>query len=71
MAFKVKQAKALQVETDRVESILLIPRFWRRVWTQEMLKEELDKIGLVYTLEELGHINDELHRRGVVEDVGP
>jgi hypothetical protein len=69
MAFRVSRATALRVETDRVEQIILVPRFWRRVWTTESLLEELHGIGLNYTLEELSRINDELHERGVVEDV--
>lgn len=69
MGFRVKLSKALQVESDRVESIILMPKYWRRVWTSEELCQELNALGLDYKLEEVERINDELHRRGVVEDV--
>ena len=71
MAWKVTKAKWLQVETDRVESIVLMPKFWRRVWTPESLQGALKGIGLEYSMPDVQLINDELHTRGVVEDLGP
>ena len=71
MPWKVTQTKWLQVETDRVESIILMPKFWHRAWTPESLQEALADIGLEYSMPEIELINDELHTRGVVEDLGP
>ena len=71
MPWKVSAAKWLQVETDRVEAIVLMPKFWHRAWKPESLQETLKEIGLDYSLPEVQLINDELHARGVVEDQGP
>ncbi len=69
MPWKVTDAKWLQVETDRVEGILLMPKFWHRAWTDAPLQEALREIGLRYSRPEITLINDELHARGVVADV--
>ena len=70
MPWKVEHARWLQVETDRVASIILMPKYWHRAWTPQSLKEELkEPIGLEYSLPEVEEINGELHRRGVVADV--
>ena len=70
MPWRVKTAIWLKVETDRVEEIILLPRYWGRSWTPRSLKEELRKTqGLFYSLPEINQINGELHTRGVVEDV--
>jgi len=71
MPWKVSAAKWLQVETDRVEAIVLMPKFWHRPWRPQSLQEALKEIGLDYSLPEVQLINDELHARGVVEDLGP
>jgi len=71
MPFKVATAKWLQVEADRVEAIILMPRFWHRAWTPQSLKTTLEEMGLGYSLPEVEEINEELHNRGVVEDQGP
>ena len=71
MPWKVTPAKWLQVETDRVQEIILVPRFWRRAWTAQSLKAALGEIGLDYSLTDCQEINAELHKRGVVADVGP
>ena len=71
MPWKVTAAKWLQVETDRVLSIILMPKFAHRAWTPESLQEALKEIGLEYSMPEIQLINDELHTRGVVEDLGP
>lgn len=71
MPWKVAAAKWLQVETDRIEAIILMPRYWNRAWTPESLKDELKETQhLIYSLPEIELINDELHARGVVEDIG-
>ena len=69
MPFKVAHNTWLRIETDRVEAIILMPKFWKRAWTPQSLKEELAGIGLEYSMPEIEEINDELHRRGVVEDI--
>lgn len=69
MAFRVKRAKMLQVCTDQIEAIITMARFRNKVWTDKTLHWELTHIGLDYTLEEVQRMNDELHTRGIVEDV--
>lgn len=69
MPWRVSYANWLQVETDRVQQIILMPRHWHRVWTAKSLQAELAEIGLDYSRPECEQINDELHRRGIVEDV--
>lgn len=70
MPFKVAHDKWLQMETDRVERFILTPKWWRRAWSADALKTALADIGLDYSMPEIQEINDELHTRGVVEDVG-
>ncbi len=69
MAFVVSKTTWLQVEGDRVQAIITVPRFWRRKWDDKSLLKELNDIGLAYTLDEIKVLNDELHTRGIVEDV--
>mgnify|MGYP001559718056 FL=1 len=69
MPFRVSHATWLRVEADRIQSIILMPRHWRRAWTPQSLQEALHDIGLDYSLPDVQALNDELHRRGVVEDV--
>lgn len=69
MSFRVKRSKVLQVCTDQVADIVLMPQLRNNVWTDESLQVYLAGMGLDYTLEEVQHINDELHTRGIVEDV--
>ncbi len=72
MAFKVTSAKWLETESARITSILLMPRFWHKVWDDKSLLAALQEIGLNYTLKEVSLLNDELHKQGIVEDVtGP
>lgn len=68
MAFKLKRAVALKICTDQVEAIITMPRFRDTEWTDVSLKKYLDDIGLDYTLQEVQLINDELHKRGIVEN---
>lgn len=70
MSFKVAYDKWLQEETDRVEAFILMPKWWRRRWRLPALRRALADIGLDYSMPEVTQINEELHRRGVVEDVG-
>jgi hypothetical protein len=70
MAFTVTKKKWLEVETERVQSIILMPKYWHRAWTAESLHQELTgPIGLAYTLAEVQEINEELHKAKVVEDM--
>ena len=69
MPFKVKLDRWLETETNRVGDLLLLPKFWNRAWTPQSLKEAISEIGLNYSMTEIEKINDELHNRGIVEDV--
>ncbi len=69
MAFKVSQATWLAVESARIKEVVLLPRLWRRKWTDATLREELTNLGLDYTEEEVKLLTDELHNQKVVEDV--
>lgn len=70
MAFRIKRSVALKVCSDQVEVIITRPRFRDKEWTDVTLREYLVKdLGLDYTLEEIQHINDELHDRGIIEDI--
>ena len=69
MAFKVTQAKWLEMESARVREVILMPKFWGVRWNQSKLRKELADIGLHYSKEEIGLLNDELHKQGIVEDV--
>ncbi len=69
MAFKVIQAKWLETESERVKSIILMPKFWGVKWTHLKLRNALAEIGLNYSLADINLLNDELHKQGIVEDV--
>lgn len=69
MPFRVKQETWLKTEGDRLQSILLMPKYWRKTWTDVTLWSELHNMGLDYTIEEVQLLNDELHKRKVVEDI--
>ncbi len=69
MAFRVSGKQWLTTEGDRIQAIILAPRFWRVKWTDKSLRGALRDIGLEYTAEEITLLNDELHTRGIVEDV--
>ena len=69
MPWKVSDRRWLQVEADRVQSLIEMPKFWNRAWTAGSLKAALSEIGLKYSLPEVELINDELHTRGVVSDL--
>ena len=69
MPFKVSRAVWLKTEGDRIEALILMPKWWRRSWTDVSLHAALQELGLDYTLREVGALNDEMHKRGVVVDV--
>lgn len=70
MPFKVTDTKWLETESARVTSIILMPKFWHRAWTDNSLQATLAEIGLYYSMPEIRELNDELHKQGSVEDVG-
>ena len=71
MPFKVTDAKWLETEGNRVEQIILMPKYWHRAWTRQSLQQALLKeVGLEYSANQIALINDELHARGIVEDEG-
>ncbi len=67
--FAVSHKIWLDTESTRITDIILGIKFWGRVWTDKTLTEELNAIGLPYTLEQVQEINDELHTQGIVADV--
>jgi len=69
MPFKVKATKWLEIETNRVESQILMRKYESKEWTPESLKDELDAVGLDYTEDQLTLIHAELVRRKIVENV--
>ncbi len=69
MSFSVTKEKWLETESNRLAGFVLMPRFWHKTWTDKTLHEELLKIGLKYTLDEVTTLNDALHKQGIVEDV--
>lgn len=69
MVFKVSDSQWLKTEGDRVQALILMPKFWHRAWTPESLKGTLNDLGLGYSMPDVLEINDELHQRGIVEDV--
>ncbi len=71
MPWGIAHAHWLKLETDRIQSIIEMPRYWHRSWTPESLKEEIEGTQkLEYSLPEIKEISDELLKRGVVEDLG-
>jgi hypothetical protein len=69
MAFVVNKATWLKTEGDRVVGIILMPKFWGVKWTHPKLRKALADIGLEYSADEINLLNDEMHTRGIVEDV--
>lgn len=69
MAFQVSKATWLKTEGDRLAAILVMPKFWGVVWDHDRLQKALAALGLNYTREQILLLNDELHTRGIVEDV--
>jgi hypothetical protein len=69
MPWKVARAHWLAVEADRVQAIIEMPKFWHRAWTLESLHAALEEIHMFYSMQDVEAINDELHARGVVEDL--
>ncbi len=69
MSFRVTHDVWLKTESARIETLLLMPRFWGRIWDDKSLTAELNAIGLPYTLKQVQELNGELHKRGIVEDI--
>ena len=71
MPFKVTDAHRLQIEADRVQSILEMKHISEvPEWDEaEFVTFLVDKTGLEYTGPELVAIRDELLVRGVIETV--
>jgi hypothetical protein len=67
MGYRVKPVFWLKTEADRVEAIILLPKFWSVVWTAATLREKLAELGLDYSPEQIDEIGAELVLRGVVE----
>jgi hypothetical protein len=69
MVFRVTPANALAVATDIVQAEVLRIANLRRTWTAEQLIDYFQARGLDITPDQMARINDELHTRGIVEDV--
>ena len=67
MYYRVKSTVWLKTEADRVEAFMLMPKYWARTWTAEMLQQELKKAGMDYAPDQIGIIGAELVKRGIVE----
>ncbi len=67
--FAVTHATWVKTEGDRIQGFILMPRFWGTKWDHKKLMRALADIGLNYSMAEIAELNDELHRRGIVEDV--
>ena len=70
MAYKVIHALWLKTEIDRVEDIILMPRYWGREWTLPSIQEELSNTQhLHYSTEEIIEIGLGLVSRGIIESI--
>ncbi len=67
--FRVTHATWLATETERVRDILIGIKFWGVKWDHKRLQKELGDIGLNYSMAEIAELNDELHKRLIVEDI--
>lgn len=67
MPFRLKPAFWLKTETDRVEGIVTMQKYWNSTWTAETLKVELEALGLTYTIQQVEEIGAELVTRDVLE----
>ncbi len=67
--FAVTHATWLKTEGDRIQAIILMPKFWGARWTHPKLRQALAALGLNYSAEQIAELNDEMHKRGIVEDV--
>ena len=69
MPFRLKPAFWLKAETDRVEGIVTMEKYWKTTWTAETLRETLEGLGMHYTVQQIEEIGAELISRGVLEAV--
>jgi hypothetical protein len=67
--FCVTHATWLATESTRLQAIILSPRFWGEKWTHKRLRAALQDSGLAYSLAQIAELNDDLHKRRIVEDV--
>jgi len=68
MGYKLKAEYWLKSETDKVQEIVLMPKFWSTTWTALTLKTALEELGLTYTADQCGEILDELKVRNVMTE---
>lgn len=69
MGYQIKPTYWLKVETDKVEQIILMPKYWTTVWEISTLQAALTELGLVYTTAQMTLIGGDLVTRGVLESV--
>ena len=70
MAYRVIHDVWLATESARIRDFVLMPRFWGVKWDDKRLLKELNDVGMGYTLDQVRELNDQLHKDGVVEDIG-
>lgn len=69
MPWQVKPSIWLKTETDKVEGIILLPKYWSTVWTEATLRVALEGVGVTYSAGQITLIGAELLRRGILEAV--
>jgi hypothetical protein len=67
--FRVTHKTWLTTEADRVGAMMVMPKWWGLKWDHKSLQKALSDIGLNYSIDEIAELNDELHNRGIVEDI--
>jgi len=67
--FCVTHATWLATESARLQAIILSPRHWGVKWDHKRLRAALQDSGLAYSLAQIAELNDDLHKRGIVEDI--
>jgi len=67
MPYRLNPVFWLKTESDRVEGIITMQKYWNTVWTSETLKTELEALGMAYTIQQVEEIGAELITRGVIE----
>jgi hypothetical protein len=67
MGYTVKSEYWLKTEADRVEAIILMPKYWGVTWTGATLQFQLQELGITYTVDQCQEILDELVNRNVMD----
>ena len=68
MSYTIKPEYWLKTETDKVQAIVLMPKYWTTFWTDATLQKQIEELGIVYTVQQCAEILDELKTRGVMDE---